>query len=103
MEPSDTTNHYRERYFSEYTVSLKGAAKLNRTDNQASVGDYVLSKEPNLKRENWSLFKVVQTFIGVDNQVRSELVENSDGQTSTRAVKNLVLLPQRAGECVNDT
>ena len=51
----------------------------------------------------WPLFKVIKTFMGVDKPVRSVLVKNRDGQTSTRAVGNLVLLPQRPGECVNNT
>lgn len=46
---SISVNKYRERYLSEYMVSLKGIPQVNKQDSQIKVGDYILSREPNLK------------------------------------------------------
>ena len=74
-------------------MSLQQRQKWNTVRNNLQVGDIVLIKDPDVKRNQWPMGRIVGVFPGKDGLVRKVSVKAS-GSTNilSRSVAKLVLL-----------
>ena len=59
------------RWRKEYLCSLQTRQKWTERKRNFQIGDIVLMKENNIRRQEWPLAKVVETFPDLDGMVRS--------------------------------
>ena len=89
-------NHFWNRWIKEYIPSLQQRHKWQQEQRNVRVGDIVLIADDNVKRNQWRLGRVINSFPGSDGLVRSVEVR-TEGGTLKRPVTKLCLL-----EGVND-
>ena len=71
---------FKKSWFEEYLLSLQETYKcLHDTEfsNKIRVGEIVLIRQPNLKRHQWILGRVLELYYGNDKKVRSAKVLRS--------------------------
>lgn len=79
------------RWLREYIVVLQQRQKWIRPERNLDSGDIVLIVDEDLPRNRWILGKVIETYPGRDNLVRSVKIKTQTGSL-TRPVTKLCLL-----------
>ncbi|XP_075167810.1 uncharacterized protein LOC142239966 [Haematobia irritans] len=80
------------RWHQEYLTSLQQRPKWNRPQPNLAVGDVVVVKEKNLPPSKFLLAKVIETYPGIDGNVRAVKLKTQCGEM-TRPISTLVKLP----------
>ena len=74
-------------------MSLQQRQKWNTVRNNLQVGDIVLITDPDVKRNQWPMGRIVEVFPGKDGLVRKVSVKASgSANILSRSVAKLVLL-----------
>ena len=86
-------NLFWDRYRKEYLQSLQARSKWVNPKRNFCVGDVVLLKDSDVKRQQWPMAKVTKVFPGSDGLVRSvELRVPSATVDLKRPIQKIVLL-----------
>uniref|UniRef100_A0A336LWI0 CSON002273 protein n=1 Tax=Culicoides sonorensis TaxID=179676 RepID=A0A336LWI0_CULSO len=80
-----------ERWLKEYLPTLNRRSKWCTPTSPLKVGDIVIVIDPNSTRNVWLKGRIVKTYMGKDDQVRSADVQTKQG-IFTRPVMNLAKL-----------
>ena len=86
------TSMFWSRWVKEYLPSLTERAKWRFDTRNFEVGDMVILREPNVKRCNWPLARIIETFIGKDGNIRSARIKTINGNIWIRPTASLCLL-----------
>ena len=86
-------NEFWNRWRKEYTQSLQARPKWNNPRRNFEVGDVVLLKDEQLKRNYWPLARVSKTFPAEDGFIRQvEIRLPNSRKPMKRPIQKLVLL-----------
>ena len=89
-------NVFWTRWRKEFLSSLQVRQKWKGSSRNLEVGDIVLVKESDSRRNQWPLGRIVQTFPGEDGLVRTVEVKTSGHREPlTRSVVKIVLLVEK--------
>ena len=80
-----------KRWQKSYLNTLEGRSKWTKEKRNLKIGDYVIIKDKNVKRNEWRSGIVDSVFLSNDNVVRSCVVRTTKG-CFRRCVKDIVLL-----------
>ena len=86
-------NHFWSRWLREYLPGLTVRQKWTREEIPLKENDVVLISEDNLPRGKWRIGKVIQTYPGKDDRVRTVKLETKKGIIN-RPVQKLHLLEE---------
>ena len=86
-------NHFWSRWLREYLPGLTVRQKWTREEIPLKENDVVLISEDNLPRGKWRIGKVIQTYPGKDDRIRTVKLQTKKG-TMNRPVQNLHLLEE---------
>lgn len=84
--------HFWDRWHKEYLTNLSQHPKWQKQEANLRENELVLLKEDHLPPSQWSLGRIIETFPGKDNLVRSVKVKTSHG-TYNRPITKLGRLP----------
>ena len=76
----------------QYLRDLQERNKWTKPQRKISVGDVILMREKNVKRNVWPMALVIDVKTGADNLVRSATVRTSTGNVYTRPITEMILL-----------
>ncbi|XP_075158009.1 uncharacterized protein LOC142231279 [Haematobia irritans] len=81
-----------KKWHNEYLTSLQQRPKWNRKQPNLANGDIVLVKDKNLPPSKWLMAKIIETYPGHDEMVRTVKLRTQNGEM-TRHITNLAKLP----------
>lgn len=90
------TDQFWNRWRNEYIHDLQPRRKWLTEKRSVKIGDLVMLRDKNLKRNHWPLARVTDVKISDDNLVRSVTVtvpsKNGTPHTYNRPISNIILL-----------
>lgn len=66
--------HFWKRWKTDYLMQLVNRVKWNKQSRNLEVNDLVVLSEDNVKAGEWKIGRIIKTFPGSDNRVRSAIV-----------------------------
>ena len=90
------TNIFWKKWITEYLPTLNKRNKWTNQDiRNIQKGDLVILVEDNIERSKWPLARVVETYPGKDEIIRSAKVKTTSSEL-VRPVAKLCLLEERS-------
>ena len=87
-------NHFWRRWSREYLTQLQTRTKWKRNNYKMPIqqGDLVLLRDDNIPSTRWITGRVLETFPGIDNEVRAIRVRTASGEVK-RATNRVCKFP----------
>ena len=86
-------DEFWKRWRREYLSTIQARQKWKEVKRNVQVNDIVLLKEQDLKRNQWPLGRVVETFAGDDGLVRTVRVKIANAvEPLVRSIVKVVVL-----------
>ena len=73
-------SHFWRRWRNEYLQQLSIRPKWNQEQPPVKIGDIVLISEDKTPRGKWLLARIIETYPGKDNLIRTVLLQTAKGQ-----------------------
>ena len=73
-------SHFWRRWQNEYLQQLSIRPKWNQEQPPVKIGDIVLISEDKMPRGKWPLARIIETYPGKDNLIRTALLQTAKGQ-----------------------
>ncbi|GFY06850.1 integrase catalytic domain-containing protein [Trichonephila clavipes] len=81
------TQHFWNRWSSEYLTLLQSSAKRRIVQKNLDIGDLILIKQDNSPTLQWKLGKVTEAFCGKDGKVRKVKIKTQTSELVRPTIK----------------
>lgn len=86
------TQVFWERWKTEYLMTLINRSKWNQKSRNVKINDLVVVRDDNAPPTRWKLARVIETYPGTDNMVRSVKIRTANGDYNRPITKLGILI-----------